>query len=176
MFSNFEKSGKRVAFDQSRDSVIPNDVEHDHLSDESRKLLWYTREELKPSCREAKNIIRIINSLGGNFDAIDQNRFCTVGLEKFHNVEEKEKCRRFMIRSILKRQDLNRTLGIHHGDHSLREISETLSESFREFALWQGTMHVYQAYGMLVEASISVVDHRITHVQAKRQRLIAGLD
>lgn len=142
------------------------------ITKDMRKTLWYRREDLRSSCDEAKVIIHTINKAGGDMNAIDHSRICVVGLEKYQNVEEREKTRRFLIRSILVRQELNRSDGRAQDADSLCEISETLSKSFRDFAQWQGKMHVFHAWGAPSPPGNAnkCVDSRIPPIRAKRRR------
>ena len=99
------------------------------------------------SCLEAKKIVQIIDSVNGNFGAIDHSRVCVVGLEKFHGKKEREKYRKLLIKSVLIRQEMNRGLG-RSDENCLCEISEMISSSFKEFALWQAAMHKFHAHSM----------------------------
>lgn len=148
------------------------------MTKDMRRTLWYRREDLRSSCDEAKVIIHTINMAGGDMSAIDHSRICVVGLEKYQNVEEREKTRRFLIRSILVHQEVNRSDGRAQDADSLCEISETLSKSFRDFAQWQGKMHVCHAWGTPspprnVNKHVGV-ESTISPLQAKRRRLITG--
>eukprot|EP00980_Cylindrotheca_fusiformis_P031713 scaffold26843_cov255-Cylindrotheca_fusiformis.AAC.1 len=42
---------------------------------------------------------------------------------------------------------MNRGLGLDHDPDGYREISQMISASFKEIALWQATMHKFHAYG-----------------------------
>lgn len=99
------------------------------------------------SCSEAKRIVGIINSVDGDMDAIDHTQVCVVGLEKFHGKKERDNYRKLLIRSILIRQEMNRGLGLVHDTDCFREISQMISASFKEIALWQAAMHKFHAYG-----------------------------
>jgi hypothetical protein len=110
---------------------------------------WYTQEDMAPARAEAKQIIRMIHAVGGDIEKIDHSKLCVIGLEKFHNGHENERCRRLLIRSILVRQEMNKSMGLtqHDADQSLFDISELLSKSFVEFARWQGALNAAHAYG-----------------------------
>ena len=169
------KSRRSVTFDSELEEDIPLYGYHGELSKDCRRCLWYAKEELIPSKIEAQRIIEAINAVGGNMEAIDHSKFCVVGLEKFQNVEEKEKCRRFLIRSVLMRQEMNRRMGVLQDADSLCQISETLSQSFKEFALWQGAMHVFHAYGKPQRPDIANTnDSVVESLRAKRHRAITG--
>jgi hypothetical protein len=101
------------------------------------------------SCNEAKKIVQMINMAGGKLETIDHNRHCVVGLEKYHLKKEREKYRKLLTRTILVRQQMNRGLGLgpNDDDGCLSQISEMMSTSFKDFALWQAAMHEFHAYG-----------------------------
>lgn len=143
------KKSKKVRVDQLPPKEIPTikDLEAHTLTRAERKELWYSREELMSSCLEAKKIVQIIDSVNGNFGAIDHSRVCVVGLEKFHGKKEREKYRKLLIKSVLIRQEMNRGLG-RSDENCLCEISEMISSSFKEFALWQAAMHKFHAHSM----------------------------
>ena len=132
------------------------------------------------SCSEAKQIVGIINSVNGDMEAIDHNTICVVGLEKFHGKKERDNCRKLLIRSVLIRQEMNRGLGLVDDPEGLCEISEMISSSFKEFALWQAAMHKFHAYGTLsAKASAKSRPNPAVHQQLlpnKRQRLSSGFN
>jgi hypothetical protein len=167
---------KRVTFDDGEDKMIASTSIDREITKDMRKTLWYRREDLRSSCDEAKVIINTINMAGGDMNAIDHSLICVVGLEKYQNVEEREKTRRFLIRSILVRQEMNRSDGRAQDADGLCEISETLSKSFRDFAQWQGKMHVVHAWGTPTPPRNvkKRVESRIPPLQAKRRRSITG--
>lgn len=110
--------------------------------------LWFSREELMDSCNEAKKIVKLIHLVGGKLEAIDHSQHCVVGLEKYHGKKEREKYRKMLIRCVLIRQEMNRGLGLGTSENGcLSEISQMMSSSFKEFALWQAAMHEFHAYG-----------------------------
>ena len=133
-----------VSFDAATTVTIPADEQQSKLSSEERKRLWYSREELTNSCLEAKRIVQIINSVDGDYNAIDHSKVCVVGLEKWHGKKEREKYRKLLIKAVLIRQEMNRGLGRQDAD-CLCEISAMISSSFKEFALWQAAMHKFHA-------------------------------
>mmetsp|Transcript_88693 Transcript_88693/g.255824 ORF Transcript_88693/g.255824 Transcript_88693/m.255824 type:complete len:225 (+) Transcript_88693:47-721(+) len=133
-----------VSFDATTTVTIPADEQQSKLSCEERKRLWYSREELTNSCLEAKRIVQIINSVDGDYNAIDHSKVCVVGLEKWHGKKEREKYRKLLIKAVLIRQEMNRGLGRQDAD-CLCEISAMISSSFKEFALWQAAMHKFHA-------------------------------
>lgn len=133
-----------VRFDAASTIAIPADEQQSQLSCEDRKRLWYSREELTNSCMEAKRIVQIINSVDGDYNAIDHSEVCVVGLEKWHGKKEREKYRKLLIKAVLIRQEMNRGLGRQDAD-CLCEISAMISSSFKEFALWQAAMHKFHA-------------------------------
>ncbi len=133
-----------VSFDCNSTISIPADEQQSKLSCEERKGLWYSREELTNSCLEAKRIVHIINSVDGDYNAIDHSKVCVVGLEKWHGKKEREKYRKLLINAVLIRQEMNRGLGKRDAD-CLCEISAMISSSFKEFALWQAAMHKFHA-------------------------------
>lgn len=133
-----------VSFDAATTITIPADEQQSQLSIEERKRLWYSREELTNSCLEAKRIVHIINSVDGDYNAIDHSKVCVVGLEKWHGKKEREKYRKLLIKAVLIRQEMNRGLGRQDAD-CLCEISAMISSSFKEFALWQAAMHKFHA-------------------------------
>jgi hypothetical protein len=169
-------SFKRVTFDGRKDKIIASTSVDREMTKDTRKMLWYRREDLRSSCDEAKVIINTINLAGGDMNVIDHSRICVVGLEKYQNVEEREKTRRFLIRSILVRQEMNRSNGRAQDADSLCEISETLSKSFRDFAQWQGKMHVFHAWGTpSPPRNVNKrVESRVPPLRAKRRRSITG--
>ena len=155
-------SRKRVRFDGEQVAVIPRRKDDDVMTDDETKeldeherrrkrkrVLWYSREEMAPARDEAKEIIRMIHSVGGDIEKIDHSKVCVIGLEKFHNGHENEQCRRLLIRSILVRQQMNKSMKVDVDDasQSLVDISTLLSKSFVEFALWQGALNTAHAYG-----------------------------
>ena len=153
---------KRVSFD-SEPTIIPVKKRDRERSEDEIKTSWYSREDLTQSCCEANKIVAIINSVNGNMQAIDHSQICVVGLEKFHGKNEKEKYRKLLVRSVLIRQEMNRLLGVKPDGNCLSQISEMLSLSFKEFALWQAAMHSFHAYSA---ASIE------TMRSPKRRRLL----
>jgi hypothetical protein len=138
---------KRKVFFETNTKAMPNPNYHIERSPEDIKASWYSREELMESCCEAKRIVGIINSVDGDMDAIDHTQVCVVGLEKFHGKKEKDDYRKLLVRSILIRQEMNRGLGLVHDPDGFREISQMISASFKEIALWQAAMHKFHAYG-----------------------------
>jgi hypothetical protein len=137
-----------VSFSTSGDTYIPNNDFYKNRKKDEVKMLWYSREELMDSCNEAKNIVQLIHLVGGKLEAIDHSRHCVVGLEKYHGKKEREKYRKILIRSVLIRQEMNRGLGLGASENGcLSEISQMMSASFKEFALWQAAMHEFHAYG-----------------------------
>jgi hypothetical protein len=137
-----------VSFGSGPIAIPPAEAEaethHVSLSGEERRELWYSREELTNSCLEAKQIVNIINSVNGDYGAIDHSKVCVVGLEKFHGKKEREKYRKLLVKSVLIRQEMNRGAGRQDAD-CLCEISAMISNSFKEFALWQAAMHKFHA-------------------------------
>jgi hypothetical protein len=138
------KRKQNVSFDSASTVAIPAGTHLVSLSWEERRGLWYSREELTNSCLEAKQIVTIINSVNGDYGAIDHSKVCVVGLEKFHGKKEREKYRKLLIKSVLIRQEMNRGLGRQDAD-CLCEISAMISSSFKDFALWQAAMHKFHA-------------------------------
>jgi hypothetical protein len=137
-----------VSFDPDGDTIIPNNSFYDSRNKEDLKELWYSREELMESCNEAKKIVKLIHLVGGKLEAIDHSRHCVVGLEKYHGKKEREKFRKMLIRSVLIRQEMNRGLGLGTNENGcLSEISQMMSSSFKDFALWQAAIHEFHAYG-----------------------------
>ena len=163
---------KRVRFDSGCVYIIPRgndrlgDVEvtysdnaYDELCRKRKREFWYSREDLASSRSEAKQIIRMIHAVGGDLDKIDHSSVCVIGVEKFHRGHENEKCRRLLIRSILVRQQLNKSnsVDIRDAEQSLCDISELLSKSFVEYAKWQGSLNAVHAYGTVQpKAALSV--------------------
>lgn len=171
-----KSSKKRRVFFEMKAKAIPNPNYHKDRSREDIKTSWYSREELMESCYEAKQIVRIINSVDGDMDAIDHTRVCVVGLEKFHGKKERDNYRKLLIRSVLIRQEMNRGLGLVNDPNCYRDISQMISASFKEIALWQAAMHKFHAYG----TTTSSKSRRSTPGLAqcfsnKRQRLNNGL-
>jgi len=139
------KRTPRVHFSSILASAIPEkQQQQQQLSSDERKNLWYTREELTDSCREAKEIVKIIEDVDGDYAAIDHSKVCVVGLEKFHGKKERDSYRKLLVKAVLVRQDINRGMGIRGAD-CLCEVSTAISNSFREFALWQAAMHEFHA-------------------------------
>lgn len=149
-------------------TTISNNNLYANRSKEELKQLWYSREELMDSFNEAKQIVKLIHLVGGKLEAIDHSRHCVVGLEKYHGKKEREKYRKMLIRSVLIRQEMNRGLGLGTAENGcLSEISQMMSSSFKEFALWQAAMHEFHAYGsskpsqsLLESKAVVVVDKR----------------
>jgi hypothetical protein len=138
----------KVSFASSGGILIPNSQLYEQRTKDELKDLWYSREELMDSCNEAKDIVKLIHLVGGKLEAIDHSRHCVVGLEKYHGKKEREKYRKLLIRSVLIRQEMNRGLGLGTDENEcLSQISQMLSSSFKEFALWQAAMHQFHAYG-----------------------------
>jgi hypothetical protein len=137
---------RKVCFETNA-KAMPNLNYHQERSLEDIKTSWYSREELMESCSEAKRIVGIINSVDGDMDAIDHTQVCVIGLEKFHGKKERDNYRKLLIRSIMIRQEMNRGLGLGHNPDCFREISQMISASFKEIALWQASMHKFHAYG-----------------------------
>jgi hypothetical protein len=169
------KTTKKVRFDHTLKNMERN-VESIRTKEEL-KPLWYSREELVIACTEAKAIIKIISAVNGDWKAIDHSQVCVVGLEKFHGKKERDKYRKLLVKSVLIRQEMNRGLGIENDARSLCEISEIISSSFKEFALWQAAMHRFHACelsGGEVPSEQSQVSESQPHHQAKRQKLSNG--
>jgi hypothetical protein len=162
----FDSNEVEVFVDSKKDYDTDTDTDTDaataaseaNLSEEEQFRLrrerrkrkhWYTQEDMAPARAEAKQIIRMIHAVGGDIEKIDHSKLCVIGLEKFHNGHENERCRRLLIRSILVRQEMNKSMGLtqHDADQSLFDISELLSKSFVEFARWQGALNTAHAYG-----------------------------
>jgi len=172
-------SRKNVMFRGEADIVIARREDEELWTTEFVKSLWYSREELMNSCQEAKAIVGIINSVNGNFDAIDHSKICIVGLEKYHDKKAKDKNRKMLIKSVLIRQELNRFYGLPNDINCLCEISELLSSSFKEYALWQAAMHAFHAHGRVSSSSFTwtVLDENsetIPEDRSKRQRTLEG--
>lgn len=144
------------------------------LSHQERKELWYSREELMNACLEAKKIVKIINAVNGDYAAIDHSKVCVVGLEKFHGKKEREKYRKLLIKSVLIRQEMNRGLGRQDAD-CLCEISNMISSSFKEFALWQAAMHKFHANSCDNSTHPRLANDG-DNGRSKRQRLDAGFN
>jgi len=162
-----------VSFDSSPAATFTQYGENQaRLSAEERKELWYSREELMNSCLEAKKIVTIINSVNGDYGAIDHSKVCVVGLEKFHGKKEREKYRKLLVKSVLIRQEMNRGLGRQDTD-CLCEISNMISSSFKEFALWQAAMHKFHANSSDVSTQ-SRMQAETDNGPAKRQRISHG--
>ena len=166
---------KTVSF-ETKSTIIPAAKYHKERSKDELKTSWYSRKDLLESCSEAKRIVAIINSVDGDMDAIDHSQICVVGLEKYHGKKDKEKYRKLLIRSVLIRQEMNRGLGVGHDGNCLCQISEMISTSFKEFALWQAAMHSFHAYGT-PSSSDTVLprplkDQNFGQTGNKRQRLI----
>jgi hypothetical protein len=146
------KSTKKVTFEtiepnRSHEGIRTKGELHEGIrTKEELTPLWYSREELVKSCIEAKSIVQIISAVNGDLKAIDHSQVCIVGLEKFHGKKERDKYRKLLVKSVLIRQEMNRGLGIENDVRSLCEISEMISASFKEFALWQAAMHRFHAY------------------------------
>ncbi|KAG7355855.1 hypothetical protein IV203_000541 [Nitzschia inconspicua] len=137
-----------VSFAPMGDKIIPNNNFYANRTKEELKELWYSREELMHSCYEAKKIVKLIHLVGGKLEEIDHSRHCVVGLEKYHGKKERERYRKMLIRSVLIRQEMNRGLGLGASENGcLSEISQMMSASFKDFALWQAAMHEFHAYG-----------------------------
>jgi hypothetical protein len=169
------RKDKRATFDPLGDKIIPRAKHQIERTKDQLKSSWYSREDLMESCVEARKIVTMINSVNGDMDAIDHSRVCVVGLEKFHSKKEREKYRKLLIRSVLIRQEMNRGLGLRYDVNCLSEISQLISSSFKEFALWQAAMHKFHAYGPLSEPEVSTNElSSPDHAQAKRQKLMTG--
>jgi hypothetical protein len=170
------KNSLRVSFDDLGDKIIPNAIHHVERTKDQLKASWYSREQLMESCIEAKKIVRIINSVDGDFEAIDHSRICIVGLEKFHGKKEREINRKLLIKSVLIRQEMNRGLGLAQDVNCLCEISEMISTSFKEFALWQAAMHKFHARESQSTTRNAGERSRDEpdNLRAKRQKLMAG--
>jgi hypothetical protein len=140
------KGKRKVSFGVDN-NIIPEPQHRKRRTKEDIKLSWYSQEDLMETCCEAKNIIAIINSVNGNMEAIDHSQVCVVGLEKFHGKKEKDLYRKLLIKSVLIRQEMNRGLGLVHDGDCFCAISEMISVSFKEFALWHAAMHSIHAYG-----------------------------
>jgi len=173
------KTSRTVMFSEKADRVIPRRDDEELWTTEFMKSLWYTREELMNSCLEAKAIVAIINSVNGNLDAIDHSKICIVGLEKYHDKKAKDNNRKMLIKSVLIRQELNRFYGLPNDINCLCEISELLSCSFKEYALWQAAMHAFHAHGRVSSSSFTwnVLNEKtetLTENRAKRQRTLEG--
>lgn len=164
---------KQVSFDSGGHKLIPrkdnvdgdlgdvvvmcdSKAAYDELIEEKKREFWYSREDLMSSRSEAKHIIRLIHAVGGDLDKIDHSEVCVIGVEKFHRGHENEKCRRLLIRSILVRQQLNKSSGIdkREAEQSLCDISELLSKSFVEYAKWQGSLNAVHAYGTVQPTAV----------------------
>jgi hypothetical protein len=143
-----------VSFVSSGGTMIPNSQFYDERGKDELKPLWYSREELMDSCNEAKEIVKLIHLVGGKFEEIDHSRHCVVGLEKYHGKKEREKYRKLLIRSVLIRQEMNRGLGLGTNENEcLSQISQMMSSTFKDFALWQAAMHEFHAYGNSLPAN-----------------------
>mmetsp|Transcript_66905 Transcript_66905/g.193355 ORF Transcript_66905/g.193355 Transcript_66905/m.193355 type:complete len:283 (-) Transcript_66905:74-922(-) len=133
----------RVRFD-AQIRLIPTVEGPTSLEEDDIKLLWYNHRELAHSCLEAKKIVKIIDEVNGNYGAIDLEKYCVVGLEKFHNKKEKEKYRKLLVKAVLLKQEMNRDMGKQDAD-CVCDVSAMISSSFTEFALWQAAMHKFHA-------------------------------
>lgn len=172
------KRKQTVSFESDSSTVeIPASAHNVALSRDELRGLWYSREELTNSCLEAKTIVKIINSVNGDYGAIDHSKVCVVGLEKFHGKKEREKYRKLLIKSVLIRQEMNRGMGKHDAD-CLCEISAMISSSFKEFALWQAAMHKFHANSPPVSSTKTqrVFDVTTAAPAAKRQKVEHGFE
>lgn len=142
--------------------------------DEKRKL-WFSREELTDSCLEAKAIVRMINEVDGDYAAIDHTKVCVVGLEKFHGKMMRDKYRKLLVKAVLIRQDINRGMGQRDAD-CLCEVSTMISNSFKEFALWQAAMHKFHASSFDPTQAQKRCSSSTNPNSAKRQRLASDFD
>lgn len=136
-------NNKKVSFDAA-EKTIPTPSHHSIQSEEDIKTRWYSKRELAIGCREAKQIVSVINSVNGNWNAIDHSQICIVGLEKFHGKKERDTNKKLLIQSVLIRQQMNRNLGMVNDTNSLNDISSMISASFKEFARWQAAMHMFK--------------------------------
>ena len=168
---------KKVKFDPDGDRFIPPCIHQSAKTKEQMKASWYSREDLMDSCAEAKKIVKMIHSVDGNMDAIDHTQVCVVGLEKFHGKKDRDKHRKLLIRSVLIRQEMNRNLGVRHEANAtcLSEISQLISSSFKEWALWQASMHAFHAHGKVPKTSESENPLQSQDLgSVKRQKLNTG--
>ena len=169
---NVMKKEKRVTFDGRSAKVIPTAQHQVERTKDELKSMWYSRKELMESCSEAREIVKKILSVNGNMEAIDHSQVCVVGLEKFHGKKEREKHRKLLISSVLIRQEINRGLGLEQDNDCLRDLSQVISSSFKEFALWQAAMHKFHAYGHPNEIEVpSSERHSRVNSQSKKQKL-----
>jgi hypothetical protein len=145
------------------------------LTGAERKSLWYSREELTSSCLEAKEIVKIINEVDGDYAAIDHTKVCVVGLEKFHGKKERDNYRKLLVKAVLVRQDINRGMGKRDAD-CLCEVSTMISNSFKEFALWQAAMHKFHATSSEPVQPLRRCSTPTNPGPAKRQRLASDFD
>lgn len=164
---------KKVTFDSLEMTTIPRFAHQIERTKDQLKSSWYSREDLMELCAEAKSIVNMIVSVNGDMDAIDHSRVCVVGLEKFQGEKERERYRKLLIRSVLIRQEMIRGLGLGQDANCLRDISQMISASFKEFALWQAAMHKFHAYGSESELGVSMKEPRNIpdHAQNKRQKV-----
>lgn len=158
---NRHMKSTKVSFSPSKGTLIPNSTFYEQRRKDELKTLWYSREELMDSCNEAKDIVRLIHTVGGKFEEIDHSQHCVVGLEKYHGKKERETYRKLLIRSVLIRQEMNRGLGLGTDENEcLSEISQMMSSSFKDFALWQAAMHEFQAHGKSQPSHSLLLQHR----------------
>mmetsp|Transcript_35700 Transcript_35700/g.86396 ORF Transcript_35700/g.86396 Transcript_35700/m.86396 type:complete len:236 (-) Transcript_35700:24-731(-) len=137
---------KKVSFEADA-ITIPTAFHSSERSDEDIKTCWYSKRELAMGCREIKQAVALINSVNGDWNAIDHSRICIVGLEKFHGKKERDANKKLLIKSVLIRQEMNKNLGLIQETNGLKEISTMISASFKEYARWQAAMHMVHAYG-----------------------------
>lgn len=137
---------KQVAFEPNA-TTIPTPLHLSDLSEEELRACWYSKRELAVGCREAKQTVALINSVNGDWNAIDHSKICIVGLEKFHGKKERDANKKLLIKSVLIRQQMNKNLGLIQETNGLKEISTMISASFKEYARWQAAMHMVHAHG-----------------------------
>ena len=168
------KRKSRVYFSSTLAFTIPQEQPLLLTRDEKRNL-WFSREELTNSCLEAKAIVKMINEVDGDYAAIDHTKVCVVGLEKFHGKMKRDNYRKLLVKAVLIRQDINRGMGNRHAD-CLCEISTMISNSFKEFALWQAAMHKFHATSSDPAHTQACCSGSNNPNTVKRQRLAGDFD
>jgi hypothetical protein len=161
---------KRVTFDSQSDEII---LSCNECSKECLGSRWYSAEELARCKDDARQIVNLVRFFGDNLDAIDHSKVCVVGLEKYQNAYEKVMHQKLLIRSVLIRQQLNRSLGITSDANGLCEISEVISNPFKQCAQRYAAMHEVHAHGSLAPDNVDT-DQATRALAAKRRRLISG--
>ena len=140
------KGAKRVSFTTVKEEEEGHCYnEEDDLSKGERKALcWYSEDELSDSREDARLAVEALQKVDGDFDAVDQSKYCLRGVEKYADVAIKVMLQKRLVDSVLHQQETNRTKRIKSGEEHIALVSKMLSQPFKDVAQYHALRNAEQ--------------------------------